>query len=275
MPADVDEVHLDDSLELAAQSYRRYLEETEESAMTPEAMRRLADLQIEQEYGVLGGSSQTIEMAAPEAAEQGGQIAAQKRTASAIEPDESELEFEKRATQRQELLAGTTAIDAQELPGNGDPIPAGPREAIETYKKILATYPNYERNDQVLYQMSRAYDEIGQPDEAMAVMNQFVANRDTWTKCTSVEASTISSGRNTSTPKARTAPLSAWARALRITSWRCTSRGGPSTSSFFSKKHCTITWHCSIIDSRSDTTSTRSRKKKKSTASLTRSGLSV
>jgi tetratricopeptide (TPR) repeat protein len=180
MPADVDEVHLDDSLELAAQSYRRYLEETEESAMTPEAMRRLADLQIEQEYGVLGGSSQTIEMAAPEAAEQGGQIAAQKRTASAIEPDESELEFEKRATQRQELLAGTTAIDAQELPGNGDPIPAGPREAIETYKKILATYPNYERNDQVLYQMSRAYDEIGQPDEAMAVMNQFVAKTRRW-----------------------------------------------------------------------------------------------
>jgi len=174
-PADVDEVHLDDSLELAAQSYRRYLEETEESAMTPEAMRRLADLQIEQEYGVIGGSSQTIEMAAPEAAAQGGQIAAQKRTASAIEPDESELEFEKRATQRQELLAGTTAIDAQQLPGNGDPIPAGPREAIETYKKILETYPNYERNDQVLYQMSRAYDEIGQPDEAMAVMNQFVA----------------------------------------------------------------------------------------------------
>jgi TolA-binding protein len=175
MPADVDEIHLDDSLELAAQSYRRYLEETEESAMTPEAMRRLADLQIEQEYGVIGGSSQTIEMAAPEAAAQGGQIAAQTRTASAIEPDESELEFEKRATQRQELLAGTTAIDAQQLPGNGDPIPAGPREAIETYKKILETYPNYERNDQVLYQMSRAYDEIGQPDEAMAVMNQFVA----------------------------------------------------------------------------------------------------
>jgi hypothetical protein len=124
MPADVDEIHLDDSLELAAQSYRRYLEETEESAMTPEAMRRLADLQIEQEYGVIGGSSQTIEMAAPEAAAQGGQIAAQTRTASAIEPDESELEFEKRATQRQELLAGTTAIDAQQLPGNGDrPIP--------------------------------------------------------------------------------------------------------------------------------------------------------
>ena len=46
VPPDLDEVILNDSLELAAQSYRRYLEETTESARTPEAMRRLADLQI-------------------------------------------------------------------------------------------------------------------------------------------------------------------------------------------------------------------------------------
>ena len=51
---DLDEVYLEDSLERAAQSYRRYLEETPESARTPEAMRRLADLQIEQAYGVIG-----------------------------------------------------------------------------------------------------------------------------------------------------------------------------------------------------------------------------
>ena len=65
--------------------------------------------------------------------------------------------------------------DDELLTADGEAIPAGPREAIETYKQILETYPNYERNDQVLYQMSRAYDEIGQPDEAMAVMNRFVA----------------------------------------------------------------------------------------------------
>ncbi len=46
-------------------------------------------------------------------------------------------------------------------------LPTGPREAIKTYQAILETYPNYERNDKVLYQMSRAYDEVGQPDEAM------------------------------------------------------------------------------------------------------------
>ena len=38
------------SLEKALESYQRYLEETPETAMTPEAIRRLADLKIEKEY---------------------------------------------------------------------------------------------------------------------------------------------------------------------------------------------------------------------------------
>ena len=67
MPADIEEVQLEDGLERAEQSYRRYLAETSASARTPEAMRRLADLQIEQEYGVIGGS-QVTEMAAPKTA---------------------------------------------------------------------------------------------------------------------------------------------------------------------------------------------------------------
>ncbi|MBT8067784.1 MAG: tetratricopeptide repeat protein [Gammaproteobacteria bacterium] len=173
LPADVDEVYLEDSLERAAESYRRYLEETSESAMTPEAMRRLADLQIEQEYGVIGGTA-AVEMAAPDLADAKGQIVAAATSRAPDEPTESERAFEQRATQRQDLLSSTSSPDIG-LPGNGEAIPAGPREAIQTYKKILETYPNYERNDQVLYQMSRAYDEIGQPDEAMAVMDQFVA----------------------------------------------------------------------------------------------------
>lgn len=175
VPADIDEVYLDNSLELAAQSYRRYLEETSESARTPEAMRRLADLQIEQQYGVLG-SGELVEMAAPEVAERSERIVADRpMTAGPAEPSESEREFEQRATQRQELLAVSPETDSP-LPGmENDAVPAGPREAIATYQKILDTYPNYERNDQVLYQMSRAYDEIGQPDDAMVVMDRLVA----------------------------------------------------------------------------------------------------
>ena len=67
MPADIDDIYVADSLERAADSYRRYLEETSRSGMTPEAMRRLADLQIEQAYGVMG-SGDIVEMAAPDAA---------------------------------------------------------------------------------------------------------------------------------------------------------------------------------------------------------------
>ena len=171
--ADLEEVYLEDSLERAAQSYRRYLEETPKSARTPEAMRRLADLQIEQAYGVIG-SGEMVEMQAPEAATASRAIVAQSAAAPRREPDESDLEFEERALQREDFLAQANDYADELVGADGAPIPAGPREAIETYKQILETYPDYERNDKVLYQMSRAYDEIGQPDLAMEVMNRLV-----------------------------------------------------------------------------------------------------
>jgi TolA-binding protein len=52
---------------------------------------------------------------------------------------------------------------------------AGPEEAIELYDRILAAYPDYALNDQVLYQKSRAYDELGRTEEAMQVMERLVA----------------------------------------------------------------------------------------------------
>ena len=78
VPADVEDIYVADSLERAAESYRRYLEETDKSARTPEAMRRLADLQIEQAYGVMGtgATGGLVEMAAPEQAEATGAIVA-------------------------------------------------------------------------------------------------------------------------------------------------------------------------------------------------------
>ena len=181
IPADIEEVQLADGLERAEQSYRRYLEETSGSKRTPEAMRRLADLQIEQEYGVIGGGgviggSQVTEMAAPKTAAPAVKAATAATSAAetSASEQESEQDFERRASDRQALLSVSDSFDAS-LPVGDEPVPAGPREAIETYREILETYPNYERNDQVLYQMSRAYDEIGQPDEAMKVMDQFIA----------------------------------------------------------------------------------------------------
>lgn len=177
LPADVEEVYLDDSLDRAAQSYRRYLEETPKSALTPEAMRRLADLQLEREYGVITGK-QIVEMPAPDAASNVTALAKKDAAPDAEtrgQPSESDQDFERRASRRQEVLSSSSQFDANLPDGEREPVPAGPREAIETYKKILETYPNYERNDQVLYQMSRAHDELGQPDEAMVVMERLIA----------------------------------------------------------------------------------------------------
>ena len=48
-------------------------------------------------------------------------------------------------------------------------------EAIHLYTALLRTYPKYERNDSVLYQLARAYELNAQPDRALASLDQLVA----------------------------------------------------------------------------------------------------
>ena len=47
-------------------------------------------------------------------------------------------------------------------------------EAIKLYSTLLKAYPNYPRNDQVLYQLSRAYETTGQPEQALATLDLVV-----------------------------------------------------------------------------------------------------
>ncbi len=47
-------------------------------------------------------------------------------------------------------------------------------EAITLYSALLKAYPNYERNDSVLYQLARAYELAAQPDKALAALNRLV-----------------------------------------------------------------------------------------------------
>src|SRR4029434_7942047 len=49
---DVQEVKVEQGLEQAMQNYRRFLEESPETALTPAAMRRVAALELEQELGL-------------------------------------------------------------------------------------------------------------------------------------------------------------------------------------------------------------------------------
>jgi len=175
---DLQEVTVEQGLDQAMEGYRRFLEETPETEMTPEAMRRLADLQLEKQFGIRAGDGKPREMAAPESAKAGKNgkqptpnLAA--GTAGAT-PRESDKDFEQRTTSQGEIPTGssTGASGAGLLPGGADP--AGPLEAIALYEKLLKDYPSYQDSDQVLYQMSRAYDELGRTEEAMATMERLI-----------------------------------------------------------------------------------------------------
>ena len=47
-------------------------------------------------------------------------------------------------------------------------------EAIKLYGTLLKAYPDYARNDQVLYQLARAYETTGQPEQALATLDRIV-----------------------------------------------------------------------------------------------------
>jgi cellulose synthase operon protein C len=52
----------------------------------------------------------------------------------------------------------------------------GPIEAINLYKRLLTDYPHYARNDQVLYQKARAYEELGRIDDSMRVTERLLGD---------------------------------------------------------------------------------------------------
>ena len=47
-------------------------------------------------------------------------------------------------------------------------------EAIKLYSTLLKAYPDYSRNDQVLYQLARAYETTGQSEKALATLDGVV-----------------------------------------------------------------------------------------------------
>jgi tetratricopeptide (TPR) repeat protein len=176
MEPDVAEVPVEQGLDMAMQSYRRYLDETPRTAMTPEAMRRLADLQIEKQFGI-HGDGKIVEMAAPEEAERTPAPQAQATATGVASLTESDRDFERRTTQAQQIASAASDAPAAILEGAAadTPPPAGPEEAIALYDRLLAEYPDYEHNDQVVYQKARAYDELARTEEAMRTMDQFAA----------------------------------------------------------------------------------------------------
>src|SRR5213593_1325170 len=175
---DLQEVKVEQGLDQAMQQYRRFLEEAPETAMTPEAMRRLADLQLEKQFGIRTGNAKPREMAAPKPAP----ILAGSRTgspnpaaaAASVSLRESDQDFERRTTAEAGILAGNNAGASPADAVSAGVDPYGPLEAIALYNRLLAEYPSYKNSDQVLYQMARAYDELGRTEEAMETMESLI-----------------------------------------------------------------------------------------------------
>lgn len=186
---EIKEEKIEGGIEKAIQGYERFLAETAESPMVPEAMRRLADLKVEKEYGIIGTDTTRTKPQRPastamdrperyDAAKMGQKGAGRAQPGSDATvgvASESERDFEKRATASPEIKDAARGAD-RPLPAaaGADLEKAGPREAIALYKQLLAKYPLYDRKDQVLYHMSRAYEELGDVEEAMKVMNRVV-----------------------------------------------------------------------------------------------------
>jgi len=200
---DLADSKIEDGFEKAMQSYQKFLEQTPESSLTPEALRRLADLKIQKEYGTLEGATRSEKKATLDGAKKIERPATfdapkilsvpEADVATSTQPQlvaiagknkkgkkgkkgkESGEDFEKRATKAAPIKPAVTAEAVAAPDGSGaDLQSAGTLEAIVLYKNLLSKYPNYERNDQVLYQLSRAYEELGQVEEAMIIMNRIV-----------------------------------------------------------------------------------------------------
>jgi cellulose synthase operon protein C len=172
------DVRVEQGLDKAMEGYKRYLEETPRTAMTPEAMRRLADLKIEKEFGVLG-DGKMLELEAPEPAPERiaptNAAGERPKAAGIADLSESQKEFERRATEQTQLASSTQGFTVS-VPGSlAEQSASGPQEAIALYDQLLAEYPDYEHNDKVLYQKSRAYDELARTEEAMKTMERLIA----------------------------------------------------------------------------------------------------
>ncbi len=192
---EVKEEKIEDSLERAMASYEKFLRKTPETEMTPEAIRRLADLKVQKGHIIIDEGfepqyennkvvsqriSLAVDMQTPdtsfipfETSKDSEVIAASSNPIADISEDEqafAERAGEKIDLSRLKKTAGSEAVIETDMLQQ-----SGIKQAIELYRGLLEKYPFFERNDQVLYQLSRAYEEIGEIEIAMLTLDKLIA----------------------------------------------------------------------------------------------------
>lgn len=174
----VEEEHIEANLEKAIEGYKQFLEKTPEAEMTPEALRRLADLKIQLVEGVYDNSSALSAGRLPGKTKVISSIGAAVSKNKSGQKTESIQSLEKRTEKTPaDILAlnkikkhpAGNSMEQQILQDD-----ANSREAISIYQKLLKKYPGYERNDQVLYQLARAYGIRGRQNQAMNTLNRII-----------------------------------------------------------------------------------------------------
>ncbi len=215
---------INDSLDKAMESYQQFLSKTPETAMTPEAIRRLADLKIQKDYtidnsqqsnktvvgraiskvkesndkttGKPDGSKKTVADSAVQKTridapkmdfiaakeinrtQRNTSIAGRRHDGSSPIADlngETEKAFEKRAGEKIKLHRKTQGkLHGIAVQNAEDARAAGAEQAIELYRGLLKKYPLFKRNDEVLYQLSRAYEENGMVEKAMQTLQRLI-----------------------------------------------------------------------------------------------------
>jgi TolA-binding protein len=173
---EVKEEKIEGGLEKAIAGYKKFLESTPESEQSPEALRRLADLKIQEVEGIYDPNTKSIKYSKPGSTRVESPIG--KKSKNEKEPQRESLDALEKRSAKEDKSAGTNKLTG--LPGENTMAQqvlkddANSREAIGIYLKLLKKYPEYDRNDRVLYQLARAYGIRGQQDKAMQVLNRIV-----------------------------------------------------------------------------------------------------
>ena len=173
---EVKEEKIEGGLEKAIAGYKKFLESTPESEQSPEALRRLADLKIQEVEGIYDPNTKSIQYSKPGSTKVESPIG--KKSGDEKQPMRESIEaLEKRSAQEdktaeQNKLTGLP--DGNSMAQQVLKDDANSREAIGIYLKLLKKYPDYDRNDQVLYQLARAYGIRGQQDKAMQTLDRIV-----------------------------------------------------------------------------------------------------